>query len=89
MLLLHLLEPMKIVSSYILSDPGDEQEFIYSKVFLDPKEIELINDFCDERVNRYEDILERNTLPKVEENTWNEKINNIKHLKEKINLGRI
>ena len=75
------------MSNYILSDPGDEQEYIYSKVYLDFKEIKMVNEYCDESVDRYEDILNRNELPENEKETWEKKINDLKHLKEKINLG--
>ena len=78
---------MTTMGNYILSDPGDEQEYIYSKVFLDPIEINLINGFCDESVDRYEDILNRNTLPQDEIESWKQKIEELKHLKEKVNLG--
>ena len=80
---------MRTMSNYILSDPGDEQEFIYSKVFLDPKEVMMVNEYCDESVDRYEDILNRNELPENEKETWEKKINDLKHLKDKINLGKI
>ena len=86
--MLHLLEATRSMKGrVIVSDPGDEQEFIYSKVFLSSQEVTTINHFCDQKTSLYQDILDRNDLPPHERKIWENKIKELKHLKEKIKLG--